>query len=128
MMPRRSTTKPAHMSAPRPKVTAAQLEALTADLDQEFVADKFGQLSPADRQLWAKAKRKRGRPRIGAGAKVVSVSIEKDLLSRTDRLAKRLRLSRARLIAFGLEQVLSRAPSGAAKSRATSGRGGRRAA
>jgi hypothetical protein len=39
--------------------TIAQLEALTADLDRELVADEFGPLSPADRRAWARAKRKR---------------------------------------------------------------------
>jgi hypothetical protein len=108
--------------------STAELEALTADLDAEFVADKFGPLSPADRRLWTKAKRKRGRPRVGAGAKVVSVSIEKGLLTRADRLAKRLHLSRARLIAFGLEQVLGRTAKPSPRQRSTTTRAKRRAA
>jgi hypothetical protein len=111
----------------RPPRTAAELEALTADLDREFVADKFGPLTPADRLAWAKAKRKRGRPRVGGGAKVVSVSIERNLLTRADRLAKKLRVSRARLVSLGLEHVLSGlAP--ATSARATSTRGRRHAA
>lgn len=40
--------------------TVRWLESLTADLDDEFVADKFGPLSPEDRRLWARAKRKTG--------------------------------------------------------------------
>lgn len=91
-----------------PRSGQADLEALTRDLDREFVADKFGSLSAADRRTWKQAKRKRGRPRVGAGSKVVSISIERGLLARADRLAKKLGTSRARLVAMGLEQMLSK--------------------
>jgi hypothetical protein len=87
--------------------SAEDLERLTAGLDREFAADAFGPLNEAEARLWRRAKRKRGRPRIGKGAKVVSVSIEKGLLKRSDRLAERLGTSRARLIAAGLERLLA---------------------
>lgn len=109
--------------------TLTELEALTADLDREFVVDTFGPMTPAARRLWERAKRKRGRPRVGKGAKVVSVSIERDLLARSDRLAKRLKVSRAKLVAAGLERVLAEAgPRTERKSRAGGPRRRRRAA
>jgi metal-responsive CopG/Arc/MetJ family transcriptional regulator len=37
---------------------------------------------------------------------VISVSIEKGLLTRTDRLARKLQLPRTQLIALGLEALL----------------------
>jgi metal-responsive CopG/Arc/MetJ family transcriptional regulator len=40
---------------------------------------------------------------------VVSVSIEKGLLKRADRMARKRKISRARLIAEGLERVLAKA-------------------
>ena len=43
---------------------------------------------------------------MGRGAKTISVTIEKGLLAKTDRLAKRLGTSRATLIAQGLRSVL----------------------
>ena len=104
-----------------------ELESLTADLDREFVADAFGALSPSAGRLWRRAKRKRGRPRVGKGAKVISVSIERGLLERSDRLADRLGTSRARLIAAGLERLLgSVRPAGG--SRGVRGSGRKRAA
>ena len=52
------------MTAKRPvsRMTASELEALTADLDEEFVMEKFSPLTPAERVLWERAKRKVARP------------------------------------------------------------------
>ena len=79
----------------------------TAEFDREFVADSFRPPSPRARARWLKAKRKPGRPRQGKGAKAISVSIEKGLLERCDKLAKEKRITRARLIARGLRAVLA---------------------
>jgi hypothetical protein len=64
-------------------------------------------MTPAAQARWARAKRKPGRPRRGKGAKVISVSVERDLLSRSDALAKDLGLSRTGLIERGLKAVLA---------------------
>ena len=53
------------------------------------------------------AKRKRGRPRVGRGVRVISVSVERDLLARADALARRLNISRAALIARALRVMLA---------------------
>lgn len=79
-----------------------------AEFDREFVAETFGPMPPEAKAKWERAKRKRGRPTVGKGVKVISVSVEKDLLARSDALAKRLRVPRAALIARGLRQVLAR--------------------
>jgi hypothetical protein len=79
----------------------------TARYDREMVIDEFGPMNAAARARWARAKRKPGRPRRGKGVKVISVSVERDLLSRSDALAKDLGLSRAGLIERGLEAVLA---------------------
>ncbi|MCK4660774.1 MAG: hypothetical protein KAV82_14740 [Phycisphaerae bacterium] len=79
----------------------------TAEFGREFVADSFKPPSSEARAKWLKAKRKRGRPVEGKGAKVISVSIEEGLLERADALAKEMRISRARLIARGLRAVLA---------------------
>ncbi len=88
------------------EMTTAELEALTKDLDDEFVAEKFKPLTARERTEWETIKRGRGRPLVGKGAKVVSVSIERDLLARADKAAKRVGVSRARLVAAGLSRVL----------------------
>ena len=86
---------------------ARQAVADTAEFDREFVADSFHPPSPKARAKWLKAKRRPGRPRQGKGAKAISVSIEKGLLERCDKLAKEKRITRARLIARGLRAVLA---------------------
>src|SRR5437870_382245 len=68
----------------------------------------FGPLSPKSRKLWQKAKRRRGRPRIGAGAAKVLVSVERGLLRRADALAKREGISRSQLFARGLAFLMEK--------------------
>ena len=84
-----------------------ELAEATAPYGQEMVIDAFEPLTQAARVRWEKARRKPGRPRRGRGAKVISVSVEQDLLQRSDRLARTLKVSRARLIERGLRAVLA---------------------
>jgi hypothetical protein len=53
-----------------------------------------------------KMKKKMGRPRIGQGAKMVAVTLEKGLLERVDAYAKRHGLKRAQMIVTGLLTVM----------------------
>jgi metal-responsive CopG/Arc/MetJ family transcriptional regulator len=78
-----------------------------AGYGREFAIDGFGPMTAEERARWVRAKRKPGRPRRGKGAKGISVSVERGLLSRSDALAKDLGLSRAGLIERGLKAVLS---------------------
>ncbi|MBV8780708.1 MAG: hypothetical protein JO353_04860 [Phycisphaerae bacterium] len=73
-------------------------------------------LTAAQRAHWKKvqaslkakhAAKTRGRPVTGAGAKVISLSVERTLLARADAAARKLRISRAALVARGLEAVLA---------------------
>jgi hypothetical protein len=89
------------------KLTPAERKKATAEFDREFVADTFKPLSADQRRKWQRAKRKRGRPTVGNGAKVISVSIERSLLKQSDVLAKELNVSRASLIARGLKAILA---------------------
>jgi hypothetical protein len=84
-----------------------ELEAATAKFDRELVAEESRPLNAEERLLWRKARRKPGRPRVGRGARVISVSVERDLLVRSDALAQRLGISRASLVARGLRAVLA---------------------
>lgn len=88
------------------EVTSEIAEA-RARYGREFVIDEFGPMTPSARARWARAKRKPGGLQRGKGAKVISVSVEGDLLSRSDALAKDLGLSRAGLIERGLQAVLA---------------------
>ena len=77
-----------------------------AGYGRELAIDEFGPMTAAARARWARAKRKPIRQE-GKGAKVISVSVERGLLSRSDALAKDLGLSRAGLIERGLKAVLA---------------------
>ncbi len=88
-------------------VKANKLAETTAPYDREMVVDDFGPLTGAARERWLRARRKRGRPRRGKGAKVISVTVEKELLVRSDSLARDLGLSRAGLIERGLKAALA---------------------
>jgi len=99
--------KPARASSRFEKMDARELAEATASYGREMVVDEFGPLKGAARERWKRARRKRGRPRRGKGAKVISVSVEKELLSRSDDLAEDLGLTRAALIERGLKAVLA---------------------
>ncbi len=88
-------------------MTADELRRATAEFDHEFVGDSFGPPTAKQRAQLARAKRRRGRPRVGAGSKTISVTVEEGLLSKADRLAKKLRVPRAALIARGLRAVVA---------------------
>jgi hypothetical protein len=101
------------MSKPRKQywdMTTAELAEATKEFDREDVGEGFGPMTAEAEAAWkvARRKRPRGRPRIGRGVKVVSVGIESGLLKRADRLAKKRGISRAKLVAEGLETVLGR--------------------
>jgi hypothetical protein len=85
----------------------ASRAAEVAEFDRELVADTFAPPPPAQRERWERAQRKPGRPRKGRGAQVVSVTVERDLLERSDALASKMGLSRAALVSRGLRAMLA---------------------
>lgn len=91
-------------------MTADELAAATKEFKEDGVAETFRAMTAAAlaRLRQARRKRQRGRPRVGKGVKVISVGVELGLLERADAVAKKRGLSRAKLIAEGLESVLSR--------------------
>lgn len=91
------------------RMTASELAEATVPYGREMAIDDFRPLSEKALNRWEKARRKPGRPRRGKGVKVISVSVEQDLLFESDRLARRLGVSRARLIERGLRVILEEA-------------------
>jgi hypothetical protein len=64
-------------------------------------------LNAEQRKVWNRFQRKvRGRPTVGDGAKVMSVSIERGLLKEADSFAKRHKLKRSQMVAQGLRLVM----------------------
>jgi len=65
-------------------------------------------LSKGDRRLHERARR-RGRPRVGAGAKRIQVTIEGGLLKRAEAFVRKHRMTRAQFLAEAVEAMLARA-------------------
>jgi hypothetical protein len=69
-------------------------------------------LTPELRRRWNKFKKnvkanRRGRPQMGAhGVKVVSLSLEKELLRRADAYAKRNDMKRSELVTRGIQAII----------------------
>ena len=95
-------------SKPVTQMTAQELADATAEFGEEFVIESFSRPTPAQRARLQQARKKPGRPKVGKGVRVISVSIEQGLLEETDRLAKRLKVRRTKLISRGLRAVLDR--------------------
>ena len=115
--PKSKTTRPAGKTASTPLDwfhDAASFEALSDEqkeqvstfLDREDLDKYFRPLTNAQRRRWDRIRRKPGRPKIGNGTKVVSVTVETDLLSRADAYAKAAGLTRARLVGLALESFI----------------------
>ena len=94
----------------------AEKEAEVAPFDKEILDPKYRgrPLTAAQREQWARIKRKlrRGRPMVGKGAKIVPVSIERQLLKETDAFAKAHHLKRSQMVAEGLKLFMKRAKAG----------------
>jgi hypothetical protein len=84
-------------------------DAAVAEYENGIDPKDWRPLTPAQRKQWARIKRKSGRPRIGKGAKIVPVSIERGLLKEADSFARRHKLKRSQMVAEGLRLVMQRA-------------------
>lgn len=63
-------------------------------------------LNAAERRQWRRFKAKMGRPKVGGGARTISLTVEIKLLKKADSYAKQHGLSRATLVAQGLRAVI----------------------
>jgi len=90
------------------RMDAAELDAQVAKFDQEFSAETARALTAKERVRDRSARGKRGRPRVGNGARRVLITIESSLLRRSDAYADKHGLSRSALIARGLEALLGK--------------------
>ena len=84
-------------SKPFTQMSAAELAESTKAYD-EIVIDKTRTLNAKERRLWEQAKRGRGRPKVGKGAKKISISLESELLQKADAMARKRGLNRSELI------------------------------
>jgi len=87
----------------------AEKDAEVAPFEKGIDPKEWRPLTPAQRKQWTRIKRKLGRPKVGRGAKIVPVSIERGLLQEVDSYAKRHKLKRSQMVAEGLRLVMKRA-------------------
>ena len=101
----------------RRKLTGERFDALSA-AEKERIYQEFEELTPEKvksefRPMTAKERaghmrpRKPGRPKVGKGVKVISLSVEKDLLKQADLYAKRHGMKRTELVVTGLKLAMS---------------------
>lgn len=94
------------MSPAQRAEVVAQIESKTPE---KRLADSRP-LNATERAQWArfqaKVKRRTGRPKIGKGSAVISLSVERDLLARADRYAKAHGLGRSELFAACVREML----------------------
>jgi len=87
-------------------------ERIYRELDTESADDRVARsrpLNPRERRQWRRFKAKMGRPKVGKGAKTISLTVENGLLKEADAYAKRHKISRAQLVAQGLRSILGSA-------------------
>ena len=107
------TPTPAHgpldplLPPPYDRMTAAEMDAVSAEFDKEILEEDLKPLTPRMKAL-DDAMRGRGRPRIGKGAKRINLTMELDLLRRVDSMAARSGKSRSQIIARGVMDLLSK--------------------
>src|SRR5689334_15449739 len=90
------------------EMTTDELREATKEFDKEFVVDTFRPLTKKDIQLHEQAHRRGGRPKIGKGAKIVAISVERDRLKRIDAYAKAHGMSRSELLLSATETLISK--------------------
>jgi hypothetical protein len=96
---------------PYGRMTAAELRASTSEFDRELPVGPDGlpgrPMTAIERRKWGKVRKKMGRPKIGGGFKRVMISMEAQLLERSDDFARQHRLSRSQMIAAGLRKLMA---------------------
>ena len=91
------------------ELSDAEKDAEVARFDSGIDPSEWKPLTALQRKRWDKIqKRLRGRPKIGDGAKVLAVSVERGLLKEADAFAKRHNLKRSQMVAQGLRLVMQR--------------------
>ncbi len=90
----------------------SEKERIYNELEAESPEDRLANSRPLnarERRQWQRFKAKMGRPKVGKGAKTISLTVEKSLLKQADAYAKRHGISRAKLVAQGLHAIIGSA-------------------
>jgi hypothetical protein len=87
-------------------ITETKLNRLEREAEQVNF-DNTRRLTAADRRALKKAAGKGGRPRVGAGAKRINITVERTLLKTIDAYARRHGMTRAAVVAEGLRKLIA---------------------
>lgn len=90
----------------------AEKERIVREIESETPRQRLARSRPLnsrERAQWRRFKAKMGRPKVGKGAKTISLTVERGLLKKADAYAKRLGISRAGLVAQALQTILGSA-------------------
>lgn len=98
---RSKTMQPRSRRKPYSRMTTEELAAATARFDREDLTAPRP-LRGVKQRRYQRARAKRGRPRIGRGSRAITITLERGLLERADRTARRERVTRSQLIAKAL--------------------------
>ena len=88
------------------KMSKSQLDRLGAAVEK-VTFENSRPLTARDRAALAQASRKAGRPRQGAGAERINITVERNLLNLADAYARKHKMTRAALVAEGLRRVVA---------------------
>jgi len=106
------------MKTKRKRLTGRAIDAMTPARRQKII-DEIDRSTPEQRSAQAtaptqaerarldRAAKKMGRPRLGKGTRIVSVTVEVDLLKKADAFAASRGLKRSELFTQGLRKVLA---------------------
>jgi hypothetical protein len=95
---------------PFTEMNARELAAATREFDVPFVVDKGRPLNARERrQHLMAARRGPGRPRIGAGAQRINITIERQLLKAADAMAAARGMKRSELLTDAPRLLLRKA-------------------
>jgi hypothetical protein len=90
------------------RLTEAERQRIVAEYERGVPRSELRPLTKAERARWERVKQgRRGRPKVGKGVRVISLSVERGLLERADSYAQENGLTRAQLFARGLAAVLN---------------------
>ncbi len=88
------------------RMSEPQLDQLGSEAEKVTYANTRP-LTAAARRILAKAANKGGRPRIGAGAQRINITVERTLLKTLDAYARKHGLTRAAAVAEGLRRLVA---------------------
>jgi len=86
------------------QLSPADRDKVVSSFEQGISYDRTRPLSEKGKLLWARAKR--GRPKVGKGARRVLITLEGGLLQKTDCAAKRCGKNRSQFISVALRSAL----------------------